>query len=270
MNMQSLSYARVWVVLLILTTSACGGKTPGGAPLTRSDAALWELYAAACRAGEENADPYRMQLSLRYGVEGDTRRVAVLLWGNAAGGLRMDVAAGVGVAVAAIYEEGEHFLVYAPNERRAYFHHGKEKPLLNMGVPMPFGARDLADLLNGRFERVFGSRYSGVPRRSPKGVVYTLDSEERGVSGTLELNTEGLPVVWREDGDGWTLRLSYDETGPPLPRKIEISRSNGQKAIVLVKERDRPAGPFTETQLRLTLAEDTPVLPMRRFRQTQP
>lgn len=253
---------------LLLALCACVGKAPElSSHLSPSTAALWDRYAVVCVEAEKAAAPYRVRISLRYGAEGDTRRVTALLWGNPEGELRLDVSAGVGVTLASIFEKDEHFLVYAPNDRRAYFHQGKEKPLLNVGVPVPLGVGDLAALLNGRFGRVFGLSYSGAPERGSQGMAYALDSGR--LSGALTLNAKGLPVLWRELSQGWTLRLTYEEEGPPLPQKIEISHPDSQKAVVLVKERNRPAVPFTESQLRLILPEDTPVLPIRRFRQAR-
>ena len=61
----------------------------------------WQRYAAADAAVAPA--PYRLQLSLRFGTEGDTRRVTALFWGNGQRKLRMDVMAGVGATVASIF-----------------------------------------------------------------------------------------------------------------------------------------------------------------------
>ena len=63
----------------------------------------WQKFAAVSSA--DKSEPYRLQLSLRFGTEGDTRRVTALFWGNSERQLRLDVMAGVGaVAVTALPE----------------------------------------------------------------------------------------------------------------------------------------------------------------------
>ena len=261
-----------------LLLSACAKQISVGTPAPAQEAhSLWQRYAAVC-AAQEAQRPYRLQMSLRYGAEGDTRRVTALLWGNTSQQLRLDVNAGVGVTVAKIQDDGDHFLVFAPTENRAYFHQGRQKPLLDVGVPMPFGVTALADCLNGRFGAVFGTQYDGTPQLRPRGnVVFALqrpksekDAGKGGVlHGTLELNAEGLPVFWKDgDAQGWSLQLGYED-GKTLPYKLEIIHAKTQKrAMVLVKEHTNPATPFTRQQLRLTLPEDTPVLPLQQFKKT--
>lgn len=279
MNIRHLSRAadmRRWLLpllLLLMGLCACARQPQPGTLAEQADAArVWERYLAVCDAANAPLaqKPYRLQMSLRYGTEGDTRRVTALLWGNGDDSLRLDVAAGVGVTVASILEDGEQFMVYAPNDHRAYFHYGAQKPLVNVGVPVPFGVGDLAALLNGRFGAVFGTQRDGQPRSTLKGnIVYAVEGGH--TPGSLELDAQGLPLLWRDaDGSkGWTLTIAYDDNTPPLPRKLEITHAKGQRAIVLVKERNYPAVPFTEEQLRLTIPEGTPVLPLRQFRQGQ-
>lgn len=255
---------------LFLLLTACVRQVPPGTPAPPTTAhELWNRYASVCAAGMDAARPYRLQMSLRYGTEGDTRRVTALIWGNSDKHLRLDVSAGVGVMVASIMEDGDHFLVYAPNEQRAYFHQGAQKPLLSVGVPVPFGLGDLAALLSGRYGEVFGVHQSGEALLRPDGnIVYTL--AEAPKPGTLELDAQGLPVLWQDGGKGkdggWSLNIAYDDSPTPLPRRLEITHTGGQRAIVLVKERDYPSSPFTDAQLGLTIPEDTPVLPLRQFR----
>ena len=85
------------------------------------------------------------------------------------------------------------------------------------------------------------------------------------IQEALPLDAQGLPVRWTENGDkGWRMELLYDEQG--LPRRLNLTHANGQKAIVLVKQRDTVQQPFTEEQLGLALPEDTPLLPLSRYR----
>lgn len=255
------------LALCLLWLGACAKQIP--LPSTSEDpaaaAALWQRFEAASASP---ARPFRVQMSLRYGPEGDSRRVVALLWGNDPRQLRLDVMAGVGVTVANIAEEGDHFLLYDPGQNKAYFHQGTQKPLLVMGVPVPLGIADLSDLLQGRYAAVFGNQYS-VAHSSPTAVgsmVYTL--EHKRLHGQLFIDDRGLPVEWREDGaQGWRMRLAYSDDQPPLPRRIEIDQpgagSQNKKALILVKERAFPDKAFTPENLKLILPEDTPVQPLK-------
>lgn len=256
-------------LLLVALLPACVRQMPVGTPAPPQEAeAVWQRYAVLSDA-QAAQKTYRLQMSLRYGTEGDTRRVTALLWGNSSQQLRLDVNAGVGATVAKIQDDGDHFLVYAPMENKAYFHQGSQKPLLDVGVPMPFGVTALADLLNGRYAAIFGNQPSGNGAEMTPGGNLVFHVEQGRIAGMLELNRDGLPVGWKDgERQGWSLQLGYED-GTTLPYKLEIAHGKtGKRAIVLIKERSTPATPFTPQQLRLILPEDTPVLPLRQFKQT--
>ena len=226
----------------------------------------WQKFAAIGAA--EKADPYRLQMSLRFGTEGDTRRVTALFWGNSQRQLRLDVMAGVGTTVAKILEDGQHFLVYSPSENKAYFYQGAAKPLLQVGVPVPFNLVHLADLLNGRYTAVFGNQFDKTAFSADGKAVYDLEGQP---GGRLTLNEQGLPVEWQEqpNGKGWSMEIQYSDDAVPLPRRLNLAHSNGKRAIVLIKEREKPSQPFTKEQMALPLPEDAPLLPLAKFKQQQ-
>lgn len=234
--------------------------TPGGEG-ANDIARRWQAYTKASAGAEA---PYRLQLSLRFGEEGNTRRVTALLWGNGGRELRLDVMAGVGTVVAKILEDGEHFLVYAPLENKAYFHQGATSPLLKVGVPVPFGLARLTALLTGHYAGAFGEAYSEATPLSDGMARYALEGKP---GGQLTLDAAGLPVAWRQDkADGWRMEIVYDEATPPLPRRLSLTHAKGQRAILLVKDREMPKAPFTEEQMRLTLPEGAPLLPLSQYR----
>lgn len=213
------------------------------------------------------ARPYRLQLSMRFGTKGDTRRVTALFWGNSERQLRLDVMAGVGAVVAKILEDGQHFLVYSPRENKGYFYQGASQPLLQVGVPVPFDLGHLADLLNGRYAAVFGESFAAASHLKDDLARYELLGKP---GGSLDLNSQGLPVFWRESsggGRGWSMEIAYDDDGhPPLPRRLTLIHSNGKRAILLVKEREKPAKAFTVEQMSLALPESAPLLPLAQYK----
>ena len=164
----------------------------------------WQKFAAVSSA--DKSEPYRLQLSLRFGTEGDTRRVTALFWGNSQRQLRLDVMAGVGTTVAKILEDGQHFLVYSPSENKAYFYQGATKPLLQVGVPVPFNLVHLADLLNGRYTAVFGNQFDKTAFSADGKALYDLQGQP---GGRLIINEQGLPVEWQEqpNGKGWSMEI---------------------------------------------------------------
>ena len=248
---------------LLLCACAKQPATPGlpGGEGGEAPAQLWQAYA---RAGAGAEAPYRLQLSLRFGEEGNTRRVTALLWGNGGHELRLDVMAGVGTVVAKILEDGEHFLVYAPLENKAYFHQGAASPLLKVGVPVPFGLARLTALLTGHYSGAFGDTYSEASPLADGMVQYALTGKPGGL---LTLDARGLPVAWRESkAEGWRMEIVYDEATPPLPRRLTLTHAKGQRAILLVKEKEMPGTPFTGEQMGLTLPEGAPLLPLSQYR----
>lgn len=257
----------LFVVLgLTALLAACAGKGTEQLPPPESPAAAARsesLWQALARQSDRHAPaPCRLSLSLRFGTEGDTRRVTALFWGNDDKHLRLDVMAGVGAVIANIVEADTRFLIYSPRENVAYFHEGSTKPLLKVGVPVPLALADLSALLNGRYLRAFGEGHTPVAAPSPDTAAFAL---EKRFGGVLTLDAQGLPVSWTENGDkGWRMTILYDDR--QLPRRLDLLHANGQKAIVLVKQRDGVQRPFTEEQLGLALPEDTPLLPLSRYR----
>lgn len=242
---------------LALLLCACARPAMQPAPQPGAMKA-WENMA---RFSDAQTTPYRLALSMRLGETGGTRRVTGLLWGNGGNALRLDVMAGVGTAVAMLSERGDEFLIFAPRENKAYRHEGESRPLLKIGVPVPINLPQLANLLTGRYTAAFGAEPARA-RPLDGGAIYTLDGP---LAGELEVCSQGAPRLWRQQGGGWKLAFAYGEN-PLLPKSLRLENINGKMAVILVKERETPAVPFTEKQLELTLPPGAPVLPLVQFR----
>lgn len=246
------------IIFFVLALCACAKKpvveTPGDTVL----ADRWNQMLAVSK--ESSKAPWRMQMSLRFGDEGDTRRVTGIMWGNNDRKLRLDVMAGVGAIVAKILEDGPHFLVYATQVNKAYFHQGENKPLFKVGVPVPFDLPQLAELLNGNYAAVFGKTYDKASMLENGNASYELAAKEGAV---LELDQNGLPVAWNEGGNGWRMNIGLDGN---RPRRLALDRPNGKKAIILVKEREDDLPPFTAEQLNLAVPDGVPLLPLSQYK----
>ena len=65
------------------------------------------------------------------------------------------------------------------------------------------------------------------------------------------------------------MEILYSDDPRPLPRRLNLAHSNGKRAIVLIKEREKVSQPFTKEQMALTLPDDAPLLPLAKFKQQQ-
>ena len=149
----SAPFRLILAALLVLSLQACatrGTEIGTSAPSDASNAA-WQAYQGYASARASDHDPYRLSGSLRYGSQGDTRRVETLLWSNGYLPIRLDVMAGIGALVARIQETQDSFTAYAPNENKAIVHKGPQRVQLNFGRPVPFSLRDFSSLMRGRF-----------------------------------------------------------------------------------------------------------------------
>ncbi|GHU93683.1 hypothetical protein AGMMS49974_01810 [Deltaproteobacteria bacterium] len=255
-----------YFIAVLLLLCACAKQHPAdiSPEIQTAAAARWQKFTASNTTPAY--PPYRLQMSLRFGTADDTRRVTALFWGNGDDKLRMDVMAGVGAVAARILEDGQHFLIYSPNENKAWFYQGATKPLSQMGMPVPFDLKHLENLLNGRYALVFGTTYNDSGGLQNGLMRYTLTDK---LGGSLTLNTDGLPVLWRDDrhaASGWTMEIAYNDSTPPLPRRLSLTNDNGKRAIVLIKERENPTIRFTDEQMRLALPENTPLWPLAQYK----
>ena len=247
---------KLLLLALCLLISACAARAPRVE--TGETDTVWGKMQATSHAA---AGPYRLQLSMRFGEEGNTRRVTGVLWGNDSRNLRLDVMAGVGAILAKIQESPDAFILYAPRENRAYRHTGPQRPMLKIGIPVPFDLQSLAELLNGRFAQVFGDAYL-TANADGSGASYEIDGP---LAGELVLDAAGAPVAWKQAGGAWTLKLAYNENEPLKPKSLKLANINGQQAIIMVKQRETPE-PFDPSQLELAIPPGTVTLPLSRYR----
>lgn len=248
---------KILLIIFAFLCCACAKTGPiGEAPEKEIIQARWDLLET-----NPEVQPFRIQFSLRFGEEGNTRRITGILWGNDPEKLRLDIMAGVGVVVARISDSPDKFMLYSPRDNKVYAHEGEEKPLIKIGMPLPFSLPMLAALLEGQYARVFGPSFSSAEMGKDDNIAYTLDQGPRGI---LEVNPEGLPVHWTQGGDGWEMSISPEENGR-LPKSLKFINGKGKRAIVLVKEREKSEA-FNNEQMALDPPANAPVLPLSKYR----
>lgn len=249
------------LVFLAFMLVACAKPIQQGDDPTSSAAVTrWQEFLRL----EANQQPYRLNLSMRFGDQSETRRVTAIFWGESAQkNFRMDVMAGVGVTIAQLYEDANHFLIYIPRDNRAFFHQGEEKPLLKIGVPIPFNIHDLANLLLGNFSDVFGKNGKPHARPAEGRTTYLLEGKP---GGELCLDFLSRPVQWKETGaDKWIMDIVYEDGDGHRPKRISLKNENGKQAIVIVKSREDVQG-FEPSQMQVKIPDNTPLLPLSRYK----
>ncbi len=271
--------SRFWPALaLLLLAGAC---VPGRTVTDPQSAGqVWQNFCARSALAEQTAAPYRINASLRYDTpQKDGHRVIIYLWGNAGPQkqvqypIRLDVQAGIGVMAARIREDEQLFMAYIPQEEKAYYNPEGSRAMFNFGLPLPFTLADLSLLLNGRYAELFLRRPTAPPFTMPGNIsvgasgnlVFKLDPGQ--FTGSLELDTQGNLVAWREKPGGWLMELEQAEPGSGFdgygPRRVKFSHPGGYEAIIVLKEREYAGQPFTPEQLELILPPETSLFPLR-------
>lgn len=251
---------RAFLFFALLALAACA-RPVSQAPELPADE-IWQKMLAASAAAQ---GPYRMQLSMRFGEEGNTRRVTAVLWGNGDADIRLDVMAGVGATVAMVAETRKDFVVYTPQDNKAYYNAGPNRPVLKIGIPVPFDLGTLAEILNGNLAAAFGNAPVSSAPLENGNVAYELGGQ---LAGTLELDSVGAPVSWRQESGGWRMQFTNEDEAPYLPHSVKLSNRQGQMAIILIKEREQVKQPFDASQLKLAVPAGIPMLPLTKFTQS--
>lgn len=258
-----MKFVRILLAAALLLVCACA-RQPALPDVSPEQAdQTWAQFMARTAPIE----PYRINISLRYGREDATQRVTALLWSNGSGPVRLDVMAGMGPLVARIREDGPNFVALSPRENKAWVHQSTDpysvtpRVLINLGVPLPFALTHVSHLLRGNFVEVFGVERQGAAVQVKDGIRYRLAGYP---GGTLELSPEGVPLRWADTAGAWVMELGYADADPTVPQKLTLTHADGNAAIVLVKNREKPAAPYTEKQLALEVPAGAEVKDVRR------
>ena len=255
MHSLAVCFTRLFCLLLLVSLCACAARQQPVDPAMAGN--VWQSMLA--RSATEKT-PYRDNMSLRFGTEGNTRRVLAIIWGNGEDDLRLDVSAGVGTTVAMLHQKGQEFLLYAPMEQKAYFHEGESSPLLKLGLPLPFDLFRLEALLHNRWAQVFGKTWQETSGHS-KGIAYAL---QEGIGGTLVLDAQGMPVLW--ENKNWSIAFSFKEDG--TLKRLDLANKKGEKGILLLRSQEHPAR-FDAAQMQLELPQDTVLLPLESLKRNK-
>lgn len=203
--------------------------------------------------------PSRIQFSLRFGTEGNTRRVNALLWSNDNEAVRLDVSAGIGVTMAKVLDEPGNFIMVVPQENKAYIHNGKQRPLLRIGAPLPFDLSQLAHILAGQYTAAFGIEPENSENTAPSAT-YQLANPP---GGSLKIDQDGLPAAWNTAS--WKLSLFY-RNDEKMPSELRLTGLDGKIAVLLVKSREFSKDRFKDDQMSLEIPAGMRKLPLSEYK----
>lgn len=239
-------------LLAFFMLSGCAGQAPK--PMNYAEAEnYWQKFIET-----KPSSPYRLELSLRLGLKGDTRRVTALLWGNDSTTIRLDAMAGVGSIVAQIFSDSQNFLVVAPTESLAYTHTGSNQPLLKIGgLPLPLSLHNLTDILTGHAAKVFGQSHGEVKTQNKGLLSYKLLEK---MPGEITLDAKGRLVGW--NSSSWTMQVEYDEQD--CLSRLSLENHKGERTILTVRDRAKVA-PFTLAQMSLTIPNGFKIKPLANY-----
>lgn len=238
--------------VLLLAVFLAGACAPKGAGLDAPDAqARWASFMAA---GGAPAKAFTLSASLNLTAHQKSTRVLLKFWGNLERPLRLDITASMGTTFAMWREDSLGWLALYPMANQAYTHPDTRKGLNKLGMPFPFGMKELAGVITGNYGAFLPSAYQNV-KKSDKGLVFSLAAPCPVASVTLDF--EGKPIHLTGRGvEPWTVDLaeySQSDGTRPLAQKITLTTPGGINAIFRVKKLELLADPMASEALELPL-----------------
>lgn len=251
--------ALVLALCLVLAAGAWGCAKRGGSVPARQ---LWETFSQR-RAGAAGAAGILATASLHYAEGGKSHRVTLKLWGAPDLPLRLDMAAGIGAAVAMLREGAGGWAGYFPSEGAAYESRSALRGQRALGMDLPFTLRELAGLVTGTYAGFAPDGYAAATPLPGGGARFEF---ARGGSVTgMTLDAQGRPVVFagRLNGKPWTMTLSRHDEGPSARAlRLDISMEPDTRATLRVKRLERRDEAWADEALALPLPPGTTVTPL--------
>ena len=167
------------VLLAVLLAGAC---TPKGAGKLDAPAAQAQ-WASFMAAGGAPAKAFTLSASLNLPAPQKSTRVLLKFWGNLDRPMRLDITASVGSTFAMWREDSLGWLALYPMANQAFTHPDTRKGLNKLGMPFPFGMKELAGVITGNFAALLPSTYQ---RLISEGIIVK--------DGYLD---------WRDPGKAW-------------------------------------------------------------------
>ncbi|MFZ5428440.1 MAG: hypothetical protein ACOZEN_15855 [Thermodesulfobacteriota bacterium] len=250
---------------LLLILAACGPKTgapkPGAPQATAQE--LWQSIAAP---SAEEARSFTLSASLSVVSPQKSARLLAKFWGDLDRPLRLDLSTGMGQIFAMWREDSLGWLAVYPLSNQAFTHPDTKAALARLGMPFPFGMKELAAISCGRWSLILPGKFSSS-RKTAKGFQYSLGLSSPVESVTLDFAGNPIHLTGRGVAP-WTVDLddfSPPETGGrPLARKITVTSPGGIQAILRIKKLELQPAAMAGQGLELALPPGARHIPLDR------
>lgn len=239
-------------LFMLLAMAGCAPKAGPGALDLGQAQAFWAAFASD--AGEQ-PESFNLSASLSVQSPQKSARLLVKFWGNLDRPLRLDLSSGMGQMFSLWREDSLGWIAVYPLSNQAFTHSDTKAALAKLGMPFPFGLKDLAAISAGRYGLIFPTTYKSV-KKSAKGFEYTLPASSPMASVTLDF--EGKPIHLSGRGiEPWSVEMG-DFTAPepgrkPLAQKIQVTTPGGLQAVFRVKKLELNSTPMESQLLDLPL-----------------
>uniref|UniRef100_A0A7C4EJD6 DUF4292 domain-containing protein n=1 Tax=Fundidesulfovibrio putealis TaxID=270496 RepID=A0A7C4EJD6_9BACT len=251
------------LLILACLACACQPKHPRVGEDKGQPEALWSAFLA--QAVEPPAS-FTLSASLSLQSPQRSARLLARFWGNLDRPLRLDLSTGMGQIFAMWREDAQGWLAVYPHANQVFTHPDTRQGLSRLGMPLPFGLRDLAGLCAGRLPAMVPAKYASV-KKTPKGFQYSL--AQPSPIAALTLDTEGKPIHLTGRGvEPWSVELDdfapAQPGGPPLAQRVSLTTPGGIQAVLRVKKIELGAQPMDPKTLELAVPPQARRIPLDR------
>lgn len=250
---------------LIMALAACGpkaGSLKPGAP----KAAAHELWQSFTVPSGEEVRSFTLSASLSVVSPQKSARLLAKFWGDLERPLRLDLSTGMGQTFAMWREDSLGWLAVYPLSNQAFTHPDTKAALSRLGMPFPFGMKELAAISCGRWGLILPGKYSSA-RKTPKGFQYSLGLSSPVESVTLDFAGNPIHLTGRGVAP-WTVDLDDfsppESGGRPLARKITVTSPGGIQAILRIKKLELKPAAMAGQGLELALPPGARHIPLDR------
>ncbi|SHI66983.1 hypothetical protein [Halodesulfovibrio aestuarii] len=259
------------VVFCIFLLSACAQHAPQiriDQQATQTEAEqVWAKYLANARRNP-TSQPFSIRSSFRFKTSETSNRASLIMWGNGAAPVRIDIIGPFGSIVASLRMSNLQSIIYEPDSKRAVYSDSGQDLLVRMGLPIPVSVQDIIALLRGNYTKLFPTTYDTAYVEGAANIAYTFstpvsnkNTSQKLTNGVLVLNKQGLPVVWEQKDK--SMSISFEKYKDRQPTKIRVLAGTERSALFLIKDRTIPVSPFDPKALQLVLPPDTKLEPIR-------
>ena len=250
------------LVLAVALAGCAPKKGPGALDLGQAQA-YWASFTTDSGAP---AKSFSLSASLNLQSPQKSARLLLKFWGDLDRPLRLDLSSGMGQTYSMWREDSLGWLAVYPLSNQAFTHSDTRAALAKLGMPFPFGLKDLAAITAGRYSLILPSTYKSV-KMTDKGYQFALSAPSPVAFVTLDF--EGKPIHLTGRGvEPWTVELGdYTAVEPgrkPLAQKIQLTTPGGLQAILRIKKLELSSTPMDAQSLELPLPPTARHIPLDR------